>query len=72
MPEYMTWPWRQSVPLQMLLGHTQVTKIEQQHPVSSSKVHEMLLGTYHWKILYTVVTELSWDMPYNYHTDLWE
>jgi hypothetical protein len=35
----------------MPLGNTQVTKIKQRHPISSSEIYEMLLGTDHLKIL---------------------
>jgi len=39
------------VAVQMLLENTHVTKIKQQHPVSSSEIYEMLLGTEHLKTL---------------------
>jgi len=35
----------------MPLGNTLFTKIKQQHPISSSEIYEMLLGTDHLKIL---------------------
>jgi len=39
------------VPLQMPLGNIKVTKIKEQHPVGSSEIYEVLLGTDHLKIL---------------------
>jgi hypothetical protein len=35
----------------MSLGNTQIAKIKQQHPISSSEIYGMLLGTDHLKIL---------------------